>query len=263
MDAAGKEPITQGAGGKQFPHHRGIYIGWQKLGFNGKRYNFWEMADGDIVHEKFGEQKADTNSATFTSVTHWVPKNSDKAIVDEERTIVVRRGGAPVRVIVDFKSVIKAPAGDLELNGDPEHGGIQYRPHGDLVAKETTYLFPAENADAKKDADYPWVGEQYTLRGQRYGVVQINHPDNPKGTRWSAYRDYGRFGAFPKASLKNGESLTLKYRFLIADGELPVADVIQKSADQFTGATTPTPAPKTTLKPADGAGKKPGAAAQK
>src|SRR5260221_6561865 len=39
-DADGKEPITQGAGGKLFPHHRGIYIGWQKLGYDGKKYNF-------------------------------------------------------------------------------------------------------------------------------------------------------------------------------------------------------------------------------
>src|SRR5687768_14681114 len=30
FDADGKEPITQGAGGKQFPHHRGIYAGWNK-----------------------------------------------------------------------------------------------------------------------------------------------------------------------------------------------------------------------------------------
>lgn len=48
FDAEGKEPITQGAGGKLIPHHRGIYIGWQILGYDGKKYNFWEMAGGDI-----------------------------------------------------------------------------------------------------------------------------------------------------------------------------------------------------------------------
>ena len=35
FDAAGKAPITKGPGG-QFTHHRGIFIGWSKLGFNGK-----------------------------------------------------------------------------------------------------------------------------------------------------------------------------------------------------------------------------------
>ncbi len=79
----------------------------------------------------------------------------------------------------------------------------------------------------------------------------MSAPTNPKGTRWSAYRDYGRFGAYPKAAVKSGESLTLKYRFLIAYGDMPPAEFIQKIDDQFTGAATPTATPKTTVKPAE------------
>src|SRR4051812_23707241 len=91
MDAEGKEPITQGAGGKQFPHHRGIYIGWQQMNVGGTKYNFWEMGSGDIVHTKFSEQKADANSATFTSLTRWVPNKSDTAVIEEERMMTFRR----------------------------------------------------------------------------------------------------------------------------------------------------------------------------
>jgi hypothetical protein len=264
FDAEGKEPITQGAGGKLYPHHRGIYIGWQKLGYNGKKYNFWEMASGDIVHTKFLNQKADTDSATFTSQTQWIPKGSDKPIVEEERTMTFHKAPAPARLIIDFTSKLKAPAGDVMLDGDPEHGGIQYRPHGDVSTKDTVYVIPKEDANAHKDTDYPWVGETYKLHDKTYSVVEMSHPDNPKGTRWSAYRDYGRFGAFPKAELKSGDTLTVKYRFLIADGEMPPIELIQKVDDQFTGATTPTAMPKTTVKPAEGskpATKKPAAKA--
>jgi hypothetical protein len=251
FDAEGKEPITQGAGGKQFPHHRGIYIGWKKIAFEGKQYNLWEMASGDIVHEKFLNQHADADSATFTSLTHWILNKPGTTIIDEERTMTFHRAPAPGRLIIDFTSKLTAPAGDLVLDADPEHGGVQYRPAGDIVAKETVYEFPTEHADPHKDKDYAWAAETYTLRGHRYSVVEINSPENPTGTRWSAYRDYGRFGAFPKASLKKGDSLTLKYRFLIAEGEMPPADYIQKQANNFTGLSTPTP--KTTLRPADGA----------
>ena len=257
FDADGKEPITQGAGGKQFPHHRGIYIGWQKLGFEGKRYNFWEMASGDIVHQQFAAQKADADSATFTSVTTWVPTGSDKPVVEEERTTTVRRAPAPGRLVIDFASKLTAPNGDVVLDGDPEHGGIQYRPAGELKTSETVYTYPVANADPHKDTDYPWVGQTYSLRGKRYSVVDINHPQNPKGTRVSAYRDYGRFGMFPKAEVKKGQSLTVRYRFVIADGEMPPAETIQKWADDFAGAASPTPAPQTTVKPAEGAGKAP------
>jgi hypothetical protein len=252
FDAEGKAPITQGAGGKQFPHHRGIYIGWQKLGYEGKKYNFWEMAGGDIVHQKFANQKADADSATFTSSTRWLPTGSDKPVIEEERTMTFRRAPAPARLVIDFTSTLKAPDGDVALEGDPEHGGVQYRPAGDISAKETTYLYPVEKADAHKDVDYAWVGETYTLNGKKYSVVEMSSPENPKGTRWSAYRDYGRFGAYPKASVKSGESLTVKFRFLIADGEMPAVEFIQKIDDQFTGAIAPTPAPKTTMKPAEG-----------
>jgi hypothetical protein len=38
---------------------------------------------------------------------------------------------------------------------------------------------------------------------------------------------------------------------LIADGEMPSAEYIQKSADEFTGATTRSPTPAVTIRPAD------------
>ena len=142
------------------------------------------------------------------------------------------RAAPPARVTIDFTSTLK-PAVDVTLDGDPEHAGIHYRPANEVVAKETRYVFPKEGADPKKDQDYPWVGATYTLKGKRHSVVHMNHPGNPKGTMYSAYRDYGRFGAFPKAKVKGGETLTLKYRFLIADGEMPPADVVQKTWDDF------------------------------
>ncbi|MEY4482606.1 MAG: hypothetical protein RL693_58, partial [Verrucomicrobiota bacterium] len=73
----------------------------------------------------------------------------------------------------------------------------------------------------------------------------------PKGARISAYRDYGRFGSFFKATIPKGETLTLKVRFLIAEGEMPSADAIQKSWNAYTGKEEPTPA--FTIKPAEAA----------
>ena len=246
FDADGKGPITKGPGGL-FPHHRAIFIGWNQVGYNGKKYDLWHMKETDIIHQKFSEQKGETDKATFTSLVNWVIEK-DKTLLEEERTFIIKRGPAPARITIDFISKIKASLGDVELNGDPEHAGIHYRPANELDTKVTTYLYPVENADAHKDLDYPWVGMQYTLAGKTYSVAEINPASNPKGTKWSAYRDYGRFGAFPKQPIKSGESFTFKYRFIIADGEMMPVDFIQKSADEFAGATTPTPLPKTTAK---------------
>ena len=249
FDAEGKAPITKGAGGL-FPHHHGIFIGWNKIAFSGKSYDLWHMPKADMVHQKFLEQKAGPDQATITSLTSWIVE-TDKTIVEEERTMNVRRGTTPARIIIDFTSKLKAPLGDLNLDGDPEHSGVHYRPANEVVAKETVYVFPREGADSHKDLDYPWVGESYTLAGKRYSVIEMNHPDNPKNTKFSAYRDYGRFGAFFKAPIKSGDTLTVKYRFMVVDGEMPAVDVIQKSWDEFAGVKEPTPLPKLTVKPAE------------
>lgn len=245
FDADGKAPITKGPGGL-FPHHRGIFIGWTKIGFDGKTYDRWHMKGGDIVHEKFLNQKADKNQASFTSLTHWLTEEG-KTILDEERTMTIRGTKVPGRLVIECSFKLTAPNGDVTLDGDPEHAGVQFRPANEVDVKATTYVFPGEKAVPTKDVDYPWVGETFTLNGQKHSVVILNHPDNPKKTRFSAYRDYGRFGAFPVATIKKGESLTLKYGFVIADGEMPEAAAVQKAWDDFAGVKSPSPTPKTTV----------------
>ena len=239
FDAEGKTPITKGPGGN-FTHHRGIFIGWNKIACDGKSYDRWHMKGGEQIHRRFLAQEADADHASFTSQVEWTGEPG-KTLLMEERTMTFRPAAAPARLIVDFTSKLKAVAGDLVLDGDPEHAGCQYRPAAEVDTKLTTYVFPKENADPKKDRDYPWAGETYTLAGQQHSVVIMSHPDNPKDTRWSAYRDYGRFGAFPKVPVKAGETLTLRYRFVIADGAMLPADAIQKIYNAFSGATAATP----------------------
>ncbi|HYG74728.1 MAG TPA: DUF6807 family protein [Planctomycetota bacterium] len=245
FDAEGFAPITKGPG-RQFTHHRGIFIGWNKVTVDGKTMDLWHMKNTSMVHQKFGEQKAGADNATFTALINWNDA-ANKPVLEEERTFTIRRGPAPLRLTIDFTSKLKA-ANDTKLDGDPEHAGIHYRPADEVDKSKTVYVFPKENAEPTKEVDYAWVGETYSLKGKLYSIVHVNHPGNPKNTRYSAYRDYGRFGAFPVTTIKAGETATFKYRFLVADGEMPKADVIQKSADEFTGAATPSPVPPLTVK---------------
>ena len=253
FDAEGKRPITKGPGG-EFTHHRGIFVGWNKIGHGGKEYDRWHMKTGAIVHRDFeyADPKADPDAATFTSVTEW-NDDAGQPLLRERRTVRVARAPEPARLAIDVASTLTAVQdGDVTLDGDPEHAGVQYRPADDVVRDETVYVFPKENADPHKDLDYPWVGETYTLGdGKRHSVVQMSHPANPNDTRWSAYRNYGRFGAFPKATVRKGEPLVLRYRFLIAAGEMPGAEFVQKQWDAFAAAKEPSPVPRTTVLPVE------------
>ena len=248
FDAEGAGPITKGPGG-EFPHHRGIFLGWNKMTVAGKGYDRWHMKGGDQVHQKFAVQKAGPDGANFTSVVRWMGATSDATLIEEERTMSFLPPPAPAYALVDVVSRLKAVGGETVLDGDPEHAGLQFRPSNEVSRADTVYLYPKQNADPHKDRDYPWFGESFTLAGKRFSVVYLNHPGNPKDARISAYRNYGRFGAFFKTTIPAGETATFRARFLVQTGELPTPDAIQKLWNDYAGTAEPTP--PTTAKPAE------------
>jgi hypothetical protein len=243
IDPATGKPITKGAGG-QFSHHRGVFGGW-KITTAGKTYDFWHIVRDEanakkvvgkphflMLNQGFAEKKAGADEAVVAANINWADPEG-KPVVQEERRMIFQRAPAPAIVMLDFVTTLKAVAGDTTFAGDPEHAGVQYRPANEVDVKATKYVFPTEKPDLKKEMDLPWAAETYVLDGKAYSVLAMNHPDNPKGMLTSAYRDYGRFGFFPKFDVKQGESKTLRYRFLIMTGDLPAREALQKAYDAY------------------------------
>jgi hypothetical protein len=250
FDAEGKAPITKGPGG-DFTHHRGIFIGWNKITCAGKTYDRWHMKGGEQVHRAFSARTTNAQGASFTSQVDWNDA-AGQPFLREERTFRVTAAPAPGYVLIDMTSTLAPVAEAVSLGGDPEHAGCHFRPAQEIRRDQTEYLFPRAGADARKDRDYPWVAERFVLPSGTFSVALLNHPGNPTGTAWSAYRHYGRFGAFPTAKIGAGEKRAFRYGFLVAAGDFPSPEVIQRTWDGFAGATA-SPVPEVTRKPADGA----------
>jgi len=246
FDENGENLLTNGPDGEnpytksvKYPHHRGVFIGWNKLQFEGKSYDTWHMTKGvRQVHQKFLAKKADSEKAISTALIHW--KNGEGTVmVAEKRTMTVYRPGDGTIVLLDFETELKAPNGEVYLNGDPEHAGFQYRPH-DGVAKgpadvKAKYLFHKEGINPKKDKDLPWVALEYGLNGKRYSVQYMSDPANPNSDAvYSAYRDYGRFGEFFKHTIGAGQTLKLRYRIRVSEGSLPDRETLAKQYAAFT-----------------------------
>ena len=198
------------------------------------------------MHEKLVAQNPAKGS--ITSLVKWMGEGSD-VIIEEERTMSFLPPVAPAYAVVDVTSKLKAVAGDTTFDGDPEHAGLQFRPANEVDRTKGVYVFPKEDAQPHKDLDYPWFGETFSLNNQDYSVVYLNHPANPKDARISAYRDYGRFGAFFKTSVKKDEVLTLKARFLIVKGKMPATAIIQQCWNDYAGKNDPLP--KITVLPSE------------
>ena len=248
FDEQGQNLLTNGPDGMhpylkgkiKYPHHRGIFIGWSRLEFAGSRYSFWGMGGGVAqVHQKFLEQSAGPALARSKVLIHWNDKNGEPIIAEVRETTVFRQS-KPTILLLDFHTELQAIRSDVFLNGDPEHAGFQYRAHdavdkGDKQVK-ATYLFHEDGIDPRKDEDLPWAAMSYTLNGRRYSVQHMNHPENPQPTLYSAYRDYGRFGAFFQQKIDAGETLTLAYRIWVGQGETPQRQVLSSKYSAFVNS---------------------------
>jgi len=196
FDAQGENLLTNGPDGIHpyvknkvlYPHHRGIFIGWNRLEFGGQRYDFWHMSGGVQVHQKFLALTAGPVLARFRALIHWNDKNGMPVIVEQRETTIFRQS-SPAILLLEFQTELKAVRADVYLNGDPEHAGFQYRAHNDVASGgpevKATYLFHEDGIDPKKDVDLPWAAMSYGLNGRQYSVQYMNHPHNPKPFRIS------------------------------------------------------------------------------
>lgn len=232
FDENAKGFITKGPGGL-YTHHRGIFIGFSKLEKDGKKYDTWHMKNCAQVHKSFSNVSEDAESATFTSHVDW-QDNQGNLLLVEQRQFKFLTPPDKAYVLIEQTSSLEAVNGDVKLAGDPEHAGVQFRPANEIVKEETQFVFHETDVDPKKNKDLPWVGQTFQIPSGKYSVVMLNHPANPKGTVWSAYRDYGRFGAYPTFEIPDGETRALRYRFIIGSGPMISTDTIEQSLAEFS-----------------------------
>ncbi len=238
----GKSLITNGHEGK-FTHHRGLFIGWNRLEHHGKNFDLWHMkgqgTGATQKHIRFLTQRADSDRSVLATQIHWITDDATKPAVDETRTITVWHGDSTSHLQLDFVSELKAINGRVVLGGDPEHAGMQYRAHNDVATnKSARYLFHDEGVQVRASRDLPWAAMIYEVAGTTYTAQHMNHPSNPRGTRYSAYRDYGRFGAFVRSTIEDQESLTLRYRIRVLIGAAPTREELQKQYEQYQRAAS-------------------------
>ena len=242
-DLKGESLITNnGAEDSEYPHHKGIMIGWRSLGFNGENISFWGMEDLNVQkHTEFKKNIAGPVLAQTEALIQW-NDSSGVTIIEEKRLATIYKQSSPDILILDFTSSLKAVNGPVTLDGDPDHAGVQFRAHNDVAkdalgAKKALYYSNQniDSIDRQSSPDYnlPWVAMSYGLNNNSYSVLLMDNPDNPKQTSWSAYRDYGRFGPFPQKELDADETLSLHYRFWISESDMPDKDILSSKYEAY------------------------------
>lgn len=249
----GKTLLTKGPGGL-YPHHRGIFYGFNQITYgDGKKCDTWHCTEKTHEsHEKIITHQAGSDGGWHRVAIDWHGRDGE-VFAHENRTVHLHR--KQVDGVdgwqVAFSSLLETADGKpIHLDGDPQHAGVQFRASQevpDKTAKETYYLrrdgkgkpgefrnWDNKNPDApthKQSENLPWNALSMVIDGQRYTVVYLDHPDNPKPSRYSE-RDYGRFGSYFVADVTKQKPLLVKYGFWIQPGEMTV-DQCNKLHEEF------------------------------
>ena len=211
--AADGRQLTKDLGGT-YPHHRGLFVGWNQVRCAGKTYDFWHCNHGEWqqVTERRGGGTAPHELTIVWRAADGTP------IVHERRRLAVRdlHGGS---FVCELTSELRAASAEVQLGGDPQHAGCQFRALQQFAEKDqpkVTYVRPASAKGAADDVwtDCRWIAARLPLPDGEVVVLRVEHPDNPRAT-WST-RPYGRFGAMCTATLSSTEPLRLRFAYVIA-----------------------------------------------
>lgn len=242
--------LTKGPGGK-FPHHRGVYYGFNQISYTdaaGKKHekvDVWHCRKAHQVHRRFTKQEASADGASFTSEIDWVGDDG-VPFATESRTMRFRIDGPDV--VVDFESTLTPQVQELKLDGDPQHAGFHFRAHNDVndkTSNATYYIRPgsgigqpgvainwSEKTDNDQTRDLPWKAMCVTLRDTQVTIAYLDHPGNPKPARASE-RQYGRFGTYFATTVKKEKPLTVRYRLVVHPGEYKDPAEVEKLSEAF------------------------------
>ncbi len=235
--------LTKGPGGL-YPHHRGIYYGFNKITYgDGQHCDTWHCTNGAYQsHEEFArcDTLSDPDVARLEVNIDWHGRGG-KVIAHELRQMVITPRDEGTEI--EFTSTLSTADGKpIKLDGDPQHAGVQFRASqqvADKTAKQTYYIRtdgkgkPGEarnwnHTNARDPANEectnrPWLAMSFVVDGDRYTTLRIDNAQNPKPARYSE-RDYGRFGNYFVAQVTKEKPVTVNYKFWVQPGELSVED---------------------------------------
>jgi len=241
-DPAGKRLATNGGPTGIYPHHRGIFFGYNRITYgDGKKADTWHCTDDAAqTHEKMLATEAGPVLGRHRVLIAWHGVGKE-VFATEERELTVYN--VPGGQLVELTSLLKSAKGTVKLDGDPQHAGFHFRAddevaqHDAKVQKkeaepDTVFIRPdgvgkpgdTRNWDPKTKQgpiDLPWNAMSFVLGGQRYTVAYLDKPTNPKEARFSE-RAYGRIGSYFEYELTEKKPLKVNYRLWLQEKEIAV-----------------------------------------
>ncbi len=231
----GSELITKGDGGL-YPHHRGIFFGYKQVTVYDSVYNTWYSDKGEhTIHKTFISQMFGSVFGGHTVNIDWNDRSGEPILIE---TRTVRAFKLPDgTTLIDFNTLLETPVDPVLLDGDRQHGGVQFRAVQEVADHDsaTRFLRPAKWSQIQEDKEYngddfsnvPWDAMKFNIGENKYTVVYFSDVSNPENSDFSE-RQYGRFGEFFPFKVTSVDPLRAHYRFWIINGHDITREEIEK-----------------------------------
>jgi arylsulfatase A-like enzyme len=245
-------PMKNVAGEKQdHYHHRGIWFGHEDIG----GYDTWAEI-GTFTKEKksspqtddriaaLGKQKltkvavneTGNDSARIVAELDYLKPSGEKILTEIRKLTFSHTDRFR---LIDIDQALIASVGDVVV-GDKKDAGLSIRvPH--TMAVDSNQGGAIQNSESLRDRDAwgkraNWVDYSGPNPVDPMGIVMMNHPSSFRATTTWHVRTYGLFTANPFGTLdesspngphtiKNGEKIFLKHRFVFYDGKIETAEI--------------------------------------
>jgi hypothetical protein len=185
-----------------------------------------------------------TGHAIVKTANKWL--NAEGGVVLTDEQVITFHLLADDERAIDYQVTLIASNGDVKL-GDTKEGSMGIRTHPALNLKGKGAAGKAVNSDGIEGLAIwgkraKWVDYWAPIEGNTVGVAIFDHPSNPRyPTHWHA-RDYGLIAANPfgihefekkekgagDMTIKSGEKVTFKYRFLFHKGDVKEGKIAEK-----------------------------------
>ena len=235
-------PIEEAGEGEAKDHHHHASLWYTHGEVNG--ISFWHIGKdtGEIIHEKFLKLEGNV----IATRNKWVDSKG-KVVCRDERTLAFHGEGDDRAIDVTVK--ILADSGDVTF-GDTKEGSMGIRSNPVLRLKGSVAKGKALNSAGDTDKALwgkraAWVSYWAPQKKKVVGFSIFDHPTNPRHPTWWHARDYGLVAANPfgihnferkpkgtgDMKVKNGESVTFRYRFLFHANDAKTAGIAKRYED--------------------------------
>jgi hypothetical protein len=210
---------------KDHPHHLSLYLTHGDV--NG--HDFWHAGKGTAIRTVDVKKGDGEGFSWIRAHHHWVA--GEEIVMEEIRELRFHDTPAAARVF-DMIATFKATRGDVKF-GDTKEGSLSVRVAPALDGARGGVLTNAHGQQGERKVygkPSPWMDYTGNMPGHgKRGIAIFDHPANVRRGHWHV-RDYGLaalnpFGGRAVAKqedgafvMKNGESLTLRYRFVVHSG---------------------------------------------